>query len=148
MARTVVLTSMVILLAFGAIGSIAAPEPQTELTGIYHCEGINPDGSQYKGVVEIDKIKDTFRVRWGLTDGMVTGVGIFSDGVLAVSYFGGVPAVVVYKVEGTRLVGHWAMGVEGALYVETLTKMTSAPPRPRNKPSPSGRPAVYTQARL
>jgi hypothetical protein len=59
--------------------------------------------------------------------------------VFAASYFGGAPAVVVYKVEGERLIGEWTMGgIEGAMYTETLTKIPagSAPPRARPQPRP------------
>jgi hypothetical protein len=74
--------------------------------------------------------------------GTVMGVGIYSGGVFAASYFGGAPAVVVYKVDGQKLVGEWTMGgIEGALYTETLTKVSSTveerqpAPRPR-RPRP------------
>jgi hypothetical protein len=85
-----------------------------------------------------------------MDDGAIMGVGIYSNGVLAVSYFGGAPAVVVYKVDGkdgSKLVGEWTMGgAEGAMYVETLTKTPglqaparplpgAPPPRPRRTPT-------------
>ena len=95
MARTVLLGVMVVVL--GAIASIAASDPQPDLAGVYKCDGKNPDGSVYHGFVQITKRMDTFRVRWTLADdATVVGVGIYSNGILAVSYFGGAPAVVVY----------------------------------------------------
>jgi hypothetical protein len=137
MARTVLLGVLVV--AFGAIASIAASDPP-DLAGVYSCDGKNPDGSVYHGVVEITKRKDTFRVRWTLADNaQVLGVGIYSNSILAVSYFGGAPAVVVYKLDGDHLVGEWTMGgVDGAVYTETLTKMPAgtappAPPRPADR---------------
>jgi hypothetical protein len=92
------------LVAFGAIASGAAPDSvPPDLAGIYRCNGVNPDGTAYEGVVEIAKLDGTYRVVWALSDNSsVTGVGIFSGGVLAVSYFGGAPAVVVYEVDGSR----------------------------------------------
>jgi hypothetical protein len=147
MARTVVLVVAILLLAFGAIVSIAAPDSQPDLAGVYECVGTNPDGTQYQGVVQIEKTRDTFSVKWGLSDGVVTGVGIVSDGLLAVSYFGGAPAVVLYKIEGNRLIGHWTMGAEGTVYAETLTKSDSAaPPQRRRRPS-NQPPSVSYQAR-
>jgi hypothetical protein len=136
MARTVLLGVMVVI--FGAIASIAAPDPQPEFAGVYKCDGKNPDGSVYHGVVEIAKLKETFRVRWTLADNAtVLGVGIYSNGILAVSYFGGAPAVVVYKLDGDHLVGDWTMGgVDGAMYTETLTKM----PEGTVAPAPSVQP--------
>ena len=129
MARTALLG--VIVIALGAITSIAAPDTQTQadIAGIYKCEGMNPDGTPYQGLVEIAKVQDTFRIRWTLGDGSsIIGVGILTGGVFAVSYFGGAPAIVVYKIDGRRLVGEWTMGgAEGAVYSETLTKMPSHP---------------------
>ena len=146
MVRTVLLG--VIVVVFGAISSLAAPDPQPEIAGIYKCSGVNPDGSPYEGVAEIAKIDGTYRILWTLSDQTsVLGVGIFSGGVFAVSYFGGAPAVAVYKLDGEKLVGEWTMGgKEGAVYAETLTKFAegekpAATPRahpptpaPREKP--------------
>jgi hypothetical protein len=113
----------VVFVLSGVIRSTAAPDSPPDLAGRYRCEGMNPDGTAYQGVVEITKLRDTFRVAWKMDDGSVLGVGIFSGGVFAVSYFGGAPAVVVYKVDGTRLVGEWTMGgIDGEIYTETLTK--------------------------
>ena len=134
MVRTIVLGLVVLS---GAAGTLAAPDPPPDLAGTYRCNGVNPDGSAYEAVVEITKRDGTFRVEWIMDGGVVTGVGIYSGGVFAASYFGGAPAVVVYKVEGERLTGEWTMGgIEGAVYTETLTKMPpgSAPPRPRPEP--------------
>ena len=55
---------------------------------------MNPDGTSYEAVVEITKREGTFRVAWIMDGGMVMGVGIYSGGVFAASYFGGAPAVV------------------------------------------------------
>jgi hypothetical protein len=141
MVRTVLLGMMVI--AFFAIASIAASDPQPDLAGVYSCDGKNPDGTVYHGYVEITKRKDTFRVRWTLADdAQVLGVGIYSNNILAVSYFGGAPAVVVYKIDGEHLVGDWTMGgVDGAVYTETLTKMPagSSVPAPRRPAAPERR---------
>lgn len=151
MYRTVLLGAIVVALAM--IGSTAAQVPQPDLAGVYRCDGKNPDGSAYQGVVEISQVKETFRVRWTMDDGAIMGVGIYSGGVFAVSYFGGAPAVVVYKVDGEKLVGQWTMGgAEGAMYMETLTKTSGAqvparppaggpPPRPR-RPNPGNEPGV------
>ncbi|OFW06986.1 MAG: hypothetical protein A3I61_03100 [Acidobacteria bacterium RIFCSPLOWO2_02_FULL_68_18] len=140
MRRTVLLG--VIVVALPVIGSTAAQAPQPDLPGVYRCDGKNPDGSVYQGVVEISKVRDTFRVRWTMDDGAIMGVGIYSGGVFAVSYFGGAPAVVVYKVDGNKLVGEWTMGgAEGAVYVETLTKTPGAQVPNRPDRGPDRRPA-------
>ena len=133
--RRIVLLGIVAV-AVCAFSPMAAQSPQPELSGVYRCNGMNPDGTAYQGVVEISKLQNTFRVRWTMDDGSIIGVGIFSNGVFAVSYFGGAPAVVVYKLDGTSLVGEWTMGgMEGAMYKETLTKTDGvAPPRPAPQP--------------
>jgi len=141
MARMILLG--VLLVAVAGIGSTAAPEPDSDLAGVYRCDGMNPDGTPYQGVVEISKVRGTFRVRWTMDDGSIMGVGIYSGGVFAVSYYGGAPAVVVYKVNGERLVGEWTMGgMEGAVYAETLTKTAAVlapqPQEPR-RPRPNRR---------
>ena len=133
MIRTILLGIVIVLL--GAAGSAAPPDPP-DLVGTYRCNGVNPDGSKYEAVVEITKREGTFRVAWIMDGGTVMGVGIYSNGVFAASYFGGAPAVVVYKVDGDRLVGEWTMGgIEGSLYSETLTKVSSTvQPRPAPRP--------------
>jgi hypothetical protein len=135
--RRIVLLGVVVA-AVCTFSPMAAQTQGAELSGVYRCNGMNPDGTAYEGVVEISALKNTFRVRWTMDDGSIIGVGIFSNGVFAVSYFGGAPAVVVYKLDGTNLVGEWTMGgIEGAVYKETLTKTEGvAPPRPT--PGPTG----------
>ena len=105
------------------------------VAGIYLCEGANPDGSPYQGLVEIVAVDKTYLVHWVMADGAeVLGVGIRNSDVLSVSYFGGTPAVAVYRIDGDRLVGEWTMGgAEGMLYSETLTRMPDEKPQPRNR---------------
>src|SRR5918994_1767231 len=119
--------------------------PKRTVAGVYLCEGANPDGSPYKGLVEIVAIDNTYLVHWMMADGAeVLGVGIRNSDVLSVSYFGGTPAVVVYQINGDRLVGEWTMGgAEGMLYSETLTRLPegqpSQPLTPQERPRPRPR---------
>ena len=137
MLRTILLGVVIVL--SGVAGAAAPPDPAPDLVGTYRCNGVNPDGTAYEAVVEITKREGTFRVAWVMDGGTVMGVGIYSNGVFAASYFGGAPAVVVYKVDGDRLVGEWTMGgIEGDVYTETLTK-TSSTVTPRPKPEPRRR---------
>jgi hypothetical protein len=128
-----------------AVGVLAqTPElpqlPGSDLSGVYSCEGRNPDGSPYTAKVEIIKRQDTYLVRWTQENNdEVLGVGIQLEGTgtLAVSYFGGSPAVVVYALHGQKLVGKWTMGGAGRMFDETLTKTGEwVTPKP-TKPSPS-----------
>jgi len=97
-----------------------------DLTGLYHCAGVNPNGSTYEGIAQIVRHERTYRVRWILPPNITHhGIGVVSGNVLAVSYFGEAPGVIVYKLEeGPRLVGEWTvLGADGRLFTETLTKM-------------------------
>ena len=119
------------------------PQHKQSVAGVYLCEGMNPDGSPYKGLVEIAAVDNTYLVHWVMANGMeVLGVGILRSGILSVSYFGGTPAVAVYRVDGDRLHGEWTMGgTEGMLYSETLTRMPgdkpAKPARPKKPETPS-----------
>jgi hypothetical protein len=147
MAR-LILSSCLGLLLLGSVTAIAEPSAGSDLSGVYACEGTNPDGSPYTAVVEIVKRQDTYLVRWTQeNDDQVMGVGIQQDGVLAVSYFGGAPAIVVYSVSGERLSGQWTMGGAGRLFKETLTKVSaveveSKPAKPARPAKPASRPAT------
>lgn len=133
MARLIGLVLM-ILASTGGPHRVAAQDatPAPDVAGVYTCEGKNPDGSPYKGIVEIVKFHDSFLVRWTLPDDVtVIGVGLESGGVLAVSYFGGAPGVIVYRAEGDRLLGQWTMGgTNGGVFSETLTRMKVQPRAP------------------
>jgi len=119
-------------------GSQSAVPKQGDPSGVYLCEGTNPDGHHYRGIVQIAAVDSTFLVRWTLADNVeVTGVGILHDDQLSVSYFGGTPAVVVYKVASDKLVGEWTMGgTEGSTFAETLTRMPEGTVPLMQKPKP------------
>jgi len=124
------------------------PSPKSDPSGIYLCEGTNPDGHHYRGIVQIAAVRNTYLVRWTLADDIeVTGVGILQNDLLAVSYFGGTPAVVVYKIDAEKLVGEWTMGgTEGKTYAETLTRVPEGSlPKPeptRRRPAPRTEPVA------
>ena len=123
-----------------------APQaPETKIEGVYTCEGKNPDGAPYAGVVEIVKHKETYLVRWTMPDeSQVVGVGIYSGNQLAVSYFGGTPALVVYSIAANgQLNGKWtAGGAAGAVFQETLTRLPegASTPKPPSKRERESRP--------
>ena len=136
-----ILLGVVLVALVGPTPSTAQQSSEKDFTGVYSCEGTNPDGKSYVGLVEILKVQGTYLVRWTMpNDTQVMGVGIFSDNVLAVSYFGGSPAVVVYSTNTDgRLDGKWTMGgAEGFVFKEILTKMSnrkpSAAPTPHRPP--------------
>jgi hypothetical protein len=128
------LVGLVTLASLGPVHAAQGQAPENKLEGIYSCEGTNPDGSSYMGVVEIVKHKDTYLVRWTMPDeSQVLGVGIFAGSQLAVSYFGGTPAVVVYSIgENGKLNGQWtAGGAEGSVFKETLTRLPEGTTTPK-----------------
>jgi hypothetical protein len=115
----------------------AIPETdQADLAGVYICDGVNPSGRPYQGIVEIVKDHDVYQVVWSFESEVVAiGLGIRSGEVLAVMHYSGIPGVVAYRIErGPRLVGEWTFpGADGALFSETLTKAPDeigAPARP------------------
>jgi hypothetical protein len=143
MVRTILTAAVLMAAALGGTAATsdkppsqaqAAPIKKLDPSGIYLCEGVNPDGHKYRGIVQIAAVRGTYLVRWTLADDVeVTGVGILNDDRLSVSYFGGTPAVVVYKIDTDKLVGEWTMGgTEGSVYAETLTPM----PEGMLKPAP------------
>jgi hypothetical protein len=137
MVRTA-LVGLVVLALVGPVYAAPDQSPESNLVGTYQCEGTNPDGGAYSGIVEIVKHKDTYLVRWTMpNDSQVVGVGILTGNQLAVSYFGGTPALVVYSVaDNGKLTGKWtAGGAEGALFSETLTKMPEGAPKPTKRDS-------------
>lgn len=149
MLRTLV---VLVVAVCGATALCAQTDERAKtVAGVYLCEGNNPDGSPYVGVVEISALQDTFVVHWQLGDqDDVFGVGIFRDGVLAVSYFGGAPAVAMYRPDGDRLVGQWTIGgANGKIFGETLTRMKEGMPRPemRRPERPDTRPAPVQRRR-
>jgi hypothetical protein len=124
-----------------------------ELNGTYLCEGVRPDGAPYKGTVRIVRHNGAYQVIWNVGRAeQYVGIGILTGDVLAVSYFGGSPGVVAYRIEqnekGARLVGQWTVAsARGHVFGETLTRLTqdvTAVPAPAPEPrreriAPSGR---------
>jgi hypothetical protein len=151
MPRMSLLVLLLVSLAGPSSGTAHAEE--SDIAGLYLCDGVNAQGNAYRGVVEIVRTNDTFSVKWTFprnNDGAL-GIGIVSNGVLAVSYYGGRTAgVVIYKLSaGTTLVGVWTVaGVDGGVFTETLTRLPPGgqlpkwldphPPRRERKPPVKG----------
>lgn len=156
MARTRVLVLVLLAaLAVHARPAFAQDTDEVDISGVYRCEGVNPSGKTYRGMVEIVKMHDTFQLRWTFPQGTdsALGIGIVTHGVLAVSYYGGDTAgVVVYKITaGKPLVGSWTVvGSDGGVFSETLTRLPGhgGPADDDAKPEhgPLGDPSTATQA--
>jgi hypothetical protein len=144
----VIRTVCVALLTLSVTAGLAfAADDETDLSGLYLCEGQNPEGKGYQAIVQIVKHHDTYQVRWTFSgDGATAvGVGIRSGEVLAVSYVAQDIGLVAYHIETGRLVGRWTMpGADGAVFSETLTRTKAIefqhPPTP-DAPKPDAAPA-------
>jgi hypothetical protein len=99
-----------------------------DLSGVYSCDGVNPAGRPYRGIVEIVKTDNTFHLRWTFPQDAddALGIGIMSNGVLAVSYYGAATAgIVVYKLEEGKLIGDWTVvgAPQNGVYHEVLKRL-------------------------
>src|SRR5262245_13457752 len=142
MVKTI-LAGLVALAFVGPANAVPDKAPEHSLVGTYVCEGNNPDGKPYSGIVDIVKHHDAYLVRWTMADDtQVVGIGIQTGGMFSVSYFGGTPALVVYSVaDNGRLDGTWtAAGAERELFKQTLTKVPDGAPRPTKPTKRDSRP--------
>ena len=124
------------LFAQAAAPPPAAPPPG--LPGVYECQGIGADGKPYKGAVIIHPDGNRFVLQWYVgTQLSAIGLGLREGNVLAVSFFGpDAGGVVLYKINGTRLVGQWSAPVtNGKVFEETLTRVADTPPSAAPPPS-------------
>lgn len=125
-----------------------APDTTAPLVGTYDCQGVEPDGTPYHGVVQITANRGTYDVIWIFGSGQqYSGLGVVNGDVLAVSYFTNRPGVVAYKIEkgdkGPRLQGQWTVVGAGKVFYEILERVTKdvkriePPPQPEvRRPSP------------
>ena len=131
------------------LGAAPSAAEGLRLDGVYLSKGLNPDGTEYRGVVDLTRHGDSYVLTWliALAEGeavvlipSAAGVGVVDGGMLAVSYYSPrMTGTVLYRIEedGRSLVGRWVVaGGNGGVYSETLTKVPveSSEPGP---PEPS-----------
>ena len=112
------------ILLFAATSVFAELNPN-DLSGQYNCEG-----SSYTGTDTIRKTKGgAYNLQWNFSSGKHTGVGVSDGKVLASTWTsGGVTGVVLYRIEGNRLVGKYtAPTAKGETAEENLTYTGPAP---------------------
>jgi hypothetical protein len=119
-------------------------EAGSPLVGTYDCQGVEPDGTPYHGLVQIIPNAGTYDVVWIFSSGQLySGLGVVNGDVLAVSYFTNRPGVVAYKIEqgekGPRLKGQWTVVGAGKVFNETLTRVSREVKRPEPAPRPETR---------
>ncbi len=141
--------ALLLVLAFSA----ASPRPTTAeeatpLVGTYDCQGAEPDGTPYRGVVQIIGSAGLYEVVWVFHSGQqYRGFGVVNGDALAVSYYTNRPGVAAYKIErgdkGPKLTGHWTVAGAGAAFRETLTRLSvEVTPLPRPEPPPAPAPII------
>ena len=132
------------------VGHAAAMPAETEpaaLAGVYECQGTGADGRPYRGAVVIEPDGKRFVLQWYMAAELsAVGVGIREGDMLAVSFFGPESGgVVLYRINGQRLVGHWSAPLaNGQVFEETLTRMADPSPSP---PSPPATPPSTSPSR-
>ena len=106
-----------------------APQQALDITGVYECQGTNPEGRSYGSVVTVQKYGDVYKVQWFSQNDISLGIGILKGSNLAVSYFiESLVGLVLYRVDADKLVGEWSIfGSDGKLYPEVLIKMEGHP---------------------
>lgn len=94
------------------------------LNGNYQIiKGQNPDGSIYKGTVDITPRGKLYDVKWNIPGNSYSGVGLLSGNVFAVGWGTAKNVgVVLYVESGGKLVGQWGQPGGTDLGAETLTK--------------------------
>ena len=159
MRPAALLLGVLLMVCVGPLIGRAAEERAPDvpdLPGIYECQGTGADGRPYRGAVIIEPDGNRFVVRWIIASEVTAvGVGIREGNMLAVSFFGPESGgVVLYRIDGQRLVGHWSAPLAaGQVFEETLTRVANppepssttpqSPPRPRpseTRPYGSSRP--------
>jgi hypothetical protein len=146
MRSAALLLGVFLAISTGPLAGRAAALPAAEppgLPGIYECQGTGADGRQYRGAVIIEPDGDRFLVRWIIAAQLTAvGLGIREGDMLAVSFLSAdAGGIVLYRIDGARLIGHWSAPVtDGQVFEETLTRVADAPPptpAPQSAPRPS-----------
>jgi hypothetical protein len=132
--------AMVVLIAAAAAANGPQKATPADITGMYFCEGTNSDGSAYNGIVTISRRADAYYLWWELQPAITAvGVGLREGDTLGVSYYGPNTGVIVYRIEGDRLIGRWTVPGAEDIASETLTPIDEAPPSaPRQRPVAPG----------
>jgi hypothetical protein len=105
--------------------------PAAELPGVYECQGISADGRAYRGAVIIQSDGNRYVLQWYVAAQLTAiGLGIRDGDALAVSFFGAdTGGVILYRIDGTRLIGQWSAPVTaGQVFEETLRRVADTPP--------------------
>ncbi len=107
-------------LVLGAVVALAlgaGPVLAQGLTGRYVAEGRNPDGSSYRGTVQMTQTAAVVSMAWQVGASSYIGTGVQEGRVLTINWGQTTPVVYVLMPDGS-LHGTWADG----LALEKLTR--------------------------
>jgi hypothetical protein len=154
MGLAALLLGMFFVVGGPLVGRAAAAPPAADpakIPGVYECRGMGADGRPYQGAVIIEPDGERFFVQWIVgAQRAAIGLGIRDGDMLAVSFYSAdAGGIVLYRIEGERLVGHWSAPLtDGQLFEETLTRMGDVPPAaPKAAPAPEAAPAPARPSR-
>ena len=105
--------------------SLSAAEP--DLTGIYNCVGTSDQGGKYVGTVEIQKVRQGYKIAWVVNKTKYDGIGFVDGKDFSVAWLlktpqGAAIGVVHYKIQDDgSLDGKWTDPGLNGVYDETLT---------------------------
>ena len=103
---------------------IPANAETMKLASHYRAAGKNPDGSTYKGSVDVTIISDTtFAIVWNIAGTTYKGFGMRMNDTLSATYtIDGEPGLIIYRaLDDGRLTGLWAVRGASGSGAETLT---------------------------
>jgi hypothetical protein len=136
---------------------VAYATEEAQLEGVYSWKGVDGDGTEIGGFVQVVRHGESFLVAWmSSQDDLVpaaVGVGVADKGMLAVLFYGPLTdAVVLYRIEDgkRRLVGRWvAAGGDGAVNPDLLIRVeVKEPARAPRQPDDSTKAMGYWSAVL
>ena len=100
--------------------------------GSYTCQGKNPNGSNYKGHVEIKKAGDAYVITWNISGQKHSGIGLLLDNVFSTTWsYAKDPrqsGITTYKLQPNgQLKGKWISVRGNRVNPETLTPARAKP---------------------
>jgi hypothetical protein len=84
-------------------------KPQRALAGVYRSDGVNPNGTRYKGITAVNWAGNQVQVKWWIGKQIFTGVGEFAGKMLVVNWGDTHPVIYTFGKHGF-LNGEWADG--------------------------------------
>ena len=84
-------------------------KPRHILAGVYRSDGINPNGTRYKGITAVNWAGNQVQVKWWIGKQIFTGAGEFAGKMLVVNWGDINPVIYTFGKHGF-LNGEWADG--------------------------------------